>query len=155
MSYTCGLDMSGFDRCAAETIRAQTDGIHRAVENAAQEGAREAQHVGQFKDQSGNLRSHIHAENVQATTLTATWKIVSPEPYSIFVDAGTKAHRIEGNPLLKFYWPKVGAWVAFTGVNHPGGRPFPFAGPGALKAERVLIRDLEVMREKMSAIWRR
>lgn len=152
--YTCGLDMSGFDRCAAETLRAQTDGIHRAVENAAQDGAREAQNVGQFKDHTGDLRSHIRADNLQESTLTATWKIVSPEPYSIFVEAGTKPHEIPGNPLLKFYWPKVGAWVALPKVNHPGGRPFPFMGPGALKAERVLIRDLEVMRAKMSAIWR-
>lgn len=32
----------------------------------------------------------------------------------------TLAHQIKGNPLLVFYWPKAGATVFTTGVNHPG-----------------------------------
>ncbi|HWA29122.1 MAG TPA: HK97 gp10 family phage protein [Lacunisphaera sp.] len=155
MDFTVGLDMSRFDRAVERTHEEFTRGIHESVENAAREGAAEAKRVGQFKDRSGDLRAKIHAQERQETALTATWSIVSPQPYSMFVEAGTKPHKIEGNPLLKFYWPKVGAWVALPSVNHPGGRPFPFMGPAAQKAERVLYRDLVLVREKLRLIWKR
>lgn len=155
MSYTVGLDMRGFYDARDETMRALTRGIADSVETAAREGAAEAKSVGQFQDRTGNLRGNIRADAVQETALTATWSIVSPMPYSKFVESGTKPHRIEGNPLLKFFWPKVGAWVAFRGVNHPGSKAHSFMGPGMQKAERVLWRELEMTRRKIYGIWQR
>ncbi|MGH9093842.1 MAG: hypothetical protein ACRDXE_01640 [Acidimicrobiales bacterium] len=32
----------------------------------------------------------------------------------------TQPHRIDGNPLLVFHWPKAGGTVFFRHVNHPG-----------------------------------
>jgi hypothetical protein len=155
MQYTVGLDMSGFDRARERTMESLTRGIRESTENAAREGAAEAKRVGRFKDQTGKLRGGVRAEERQETALTATWAVVSPMPYSRFVESPTKPHEIHGNPLLQFYWPKVGRWVAFKSVKHPGTLGFPFMGPGMQKAERVLYRDLVLMREKICLIWKR
>lgn len=44
-------------------------------------------------------------------------------PQGEWTDAGTRPHQIRGNPLLVFFWPKVGRTVAFPKVNHPGNPP--------------------------------
>lgn len=46
--------------------------------------------------------------------------IFSLVPYAGFTDAGTEPHPIVGNPLLYFYWEKLGRSVALPYVNHPG-----------------------------------
>jgi len=48
-----------------------------------------------------------------------------------FVDVGsektkTRPHPIEGNPLLVFFWPKVGRVVFLPRVNHPGSDFGPY-----------------------------
>lgn len=43
--------------------------------------------------------------------------------YARFHHEGTAPHPIEGNPLLVFFWPKVGRVVFFRHVNHPGTKP--------------------------------
>ena len=57
------------------------------------------------------------------------WKVVSPQPYSMFVHEGTRPHMIfpkgPGYPL-RFFWPKVGRMVAFMHVRHPGTKAQPF-----------------------------
>ena len=42
-------------------------------------------------------------------------------PQAEFTEYGTKAHPIVGNPLLVFYWPKVGRTVFFRSVNWKPG----------------------------------
>ena len=43
-------------------------------------------------------------------------------PYAIFPERGARAHVIHpvNKPQLKFYWRRVGRWVRFNRVNHPG-----------------------------------
>lgn len=41
-------------------------------------------------------------------------------PQAGYTNDGTGAHVIEGNPLLVFYWPKVGRVVHLRSVAHPG-----------------------------------
>ena len=43
--------------------------------------------------------------------------------HASFTDEGTAPHRIFGNPLLVFYWPKVGKIMYLPRVNHPGTAP--------------------------------
>lgn len=45
-----------------------------------------------------------------------------PTPQALFTNDGTRPHRIEGNPLLSFYWPKIGRRVTVRYVNHPGNK---------------------------------
>lgn len=46
--------------------------------------------------------------------------------YALYHHEGTPAHDIVGNPLLVFYWERVGAVVAFRKVHHPGTQPNRF-----------------------------
>lgn len=48
------------------------------------------------------------------------YDVTSNAPYTLYVIKGTRPHPIPGNPLLAFFWPKVGANVVFRSVNHPG-----------------------------------
>lgn len=57
------------------------------------------------------------------------------KPRPEWLDEGTPPHRIDGNPLLSFYWPKVGRVVVFRHVNHPGYGGSHFAQT-TLTAER-------------------
>lgn len=41
-------------------------------------------------------------------------------PQAAFTDEGTRPHRIQGNPLLVFYWPRAGRTVFLRHANHPG-----------------------------------
>jgi hypothetical protein len=43
-----------------------------------------------------------------------------------YLEYGTKAHEIAGNPILAFYWDKVGANVFFRSVHHPGTKAYQF-----------------------------
>jgi hypothetical protein len=46
--------------------------------------------------------------------------------HAMWVHEGTAPHSIHGNPLLVFYWPRVGRTVFFRHVNHPGTKAVPF-----------------------------
>lgn len=183
MDFSCSLDMSRFEEARARTMTEFQEGFAHAAETAAREGAAEAKSVGKFKDRTGELRRNIRAEKLIEAARGARWKIVSPMPYSLFVEKGTKAHQI---------WPKAGyrfngplrsgqtrratgkgphehivgrglalRWKSSDGtvhfakmVNHPGSHAYAFMGPAALKAERVLYRELELMRARMGTIWK-
>lgn len=77
---------------------------------------------------SGRLAQSITVEQSRDTTgrYAPGYTIGPTVDYAQFVVAGTRPHRIDGNPLLVFYWPKVGATVAFRHVNHPGTSPNNF-----------------------------
>ena len=175
--------MTRFVEARSRTMEAIHEGIADAVENAAREGAAEARSVGKFKDRTGELRRNIHAEKISEGPRGARWKIVSPVPYSIFVEKGTKAHQIWpkaghafNGPLrqgqsrratgpgphehivgrgLALRWKGSDGTVHFAAmVNHPGSKAYAFMGPAAMKAERVLYRDIEVMRARLGTIWK-
>lgn len=64
--------------------------------------------------------------------------VVFSSPVLNYIIDGTPPHEIRpkgpGYPL-RFYWAKVGAWVAFMKVSHPGTAPNDFLTP-ALEAAR-------------------
>lgn len=41
------------------------------------------------------------------------------KPLGIYFERGTPPHTILGNPL-RFFWEKIGRWVSFNKVKHPG-----------------------------------
>jgi hypothetical protein len=63
------------------------------------------------------------------------YDVESTAPHSLYVLKGTRPHKITGNPLLGFFWPKVGQFVVFRSVNHPGTKANNFLGR-ALRAAR-------------------
>lgn len=58
--------------------------------------------------------------------------------YSYFQNEGTLPHVIRRKhaPALHFFWVKVGHWVTFQSVNHPGHRGRHWADKGLLIALR-------------------
>lgn len=63
------------------------------------------------------------------------YDVTSTADYSLYVIKGTRPHKITGNPLLGFFWPKAGSFVVFHSVNHPGTKPNNFLSR-ALRAAR-------------------
>lgn len=54
------------------------------------------------------------------------YDVTSTAAHTMFVIKGTRPHTITGNPLLSFFWPKVGRNVVFRSVQHPGTKPNDF-----------------------------
>jgi hypothetical protein len=127
----------------ARAIVAQ--GIQRAVENAVKEGAEEARRVHKYQDRTGNLTRSIQGRVVKTDDLVAEGVLEATAPYASFVENGTAPHRIEPRDAEALRWEGSDGAVHFARyVDHPGSPPFPFMGPGLLKAERVLERDIAV-----------
>ena len=65
-------------------------------------------------------------KSIKWSIQTAGWNVRgtsgSDLPYAIFPERGAAAHTIRpiGKPYLRFYWRRVGRWVRFDEVNHPG-----------------------------------
>ena len=72
-------------------------------------------------ERTGNLKA---LTDVTPPTLVdefvASGSIFSLAPYAGYTDAGTEPHEIPGNPLLYFYWDKLGEFMVLPVVNHPG-----------------------------------
>ena len=45
------------------------------------------------------------------------------QPLSDWIRFGTRPHPIVGNPLLAFFWERVGEFVIVHSVQHPGTKP--------------------------------
>lgn len=66
-----------------------------------------------------------------------------------FVIGGTEPHEIfaRNAPVLHFYWAKVGGFVSFARVSHPGTKPNDFRMPavdattGAAETELAAVFD--------------
>lgn len=88
-------------------------------------------------DDTGYLKSQLRVARSREGTgrYAAGWEVQSNAPYSLFVIKGTRPHTITGNPLLGFFWPKVGQFVVFHSVQHPGTRANNFLSR-ALRAAR-------------------
>jgi hypothetical protein len=88
-------------------------------------------------DNTGYLKSQLRvarSRDVRGRYETG-WDVQSNAPYSLYVIKGTRPHKITGNPLLGFFWPKVGQFVVFHSVNHPGTKANNFLSR-ALRAAR-------------------
>lgn len=113
--------------------------------------AREAQKGFGYTKRTGELDRSMRAPKTwQRGAFGWRTDLVTDAPYARYVDKGTRPHviRAKGGGMLRFYWPKVGAWVQFKQVNHPGfkGAGFraaaiqTFEQHAAIEVERALAR---------------
>jgi hypothetical protein len=117
-----------------------------AVETACVEGAEEAVRVHPYTDRTGRLTRSIRGQLMTATATSAEGEIVALAEYASFVENGTRPHRIEARNAQALRWEGSDGTPHFAkSVNHPGTKPYPFMGPGHLKAERVLEREINVI----------
>lgn len=175
------LDLSDFHSAVRDTKRALDVGRLKAVSLAAIEATQHARAVAPFKDRTGQLRSGIVARFISSNSTSVVWELLSPMPYSRYVEEGTRPHDI---------WPKapyglkgplrngqtrratgrgphehiVGRgialrWVDGEGthfarmVHHPGSPPMPFMGRAYLKAQAVLEREFELLFGLVAKLW--
>lgn len=150
---SCDIDLSEYRTLVGRSLDVVEKAIDRACEFAAVEGAEEARRVGQYQDRTGALRSGIVARFLSNTGRSVTWEILSPAPYSMYVEAGTSPHIIRARNARALRFQVGGRTVFAKQVSHPGTRPYPFAGPGMQQAERTLIRELEKVPIALQRVW--
>ena len=68
-----------------------------------------------------------------------------------WIIGGTKPHIIRAKraKALHFYWARVGRWVSFKRVRHPGTKPNDFIGRGVREFDRRLEGWLDVLAERI------
>ena len=68
-----------------------------------------------------------------------------------WIIGGTKPHIIRARraKALHFYWARVGRWVSFKRVRHPGTKPNDFIGRGVREFDRRLEGWLDVLAERI------
>lgn len=85
---------------------------------------------------TGELRRGLR--KTQSRDVRGRWStgydVTSNAPHSLFVIKGTRPHPIVGNPLLSFFWPKLGTNVVFRSVQHPGTKANNFLGRALRRA---------------------
>jgi hypothetical protein len=128
-----------YDRALVRLSNAVRRGVARAVD----EGAREGMNTRRYQDQTGLLTSMIKGWVEISTPGGAEGMLGAFTEYASYVDAGTAPHKIRGNPWLVFK-TSDGRWVRVHEVDHPGTKPDGFGGRMYLKAERVILREVEL-----------
>jgi hypothetical protein len=131
-------------------VRTIEDGLRKAVNRAAREGATEAIQRHTFTNRSGDLERSIGSiVDAGSTTDDYGAEIVALAQYASYVEDGTKPHVIEARRTAMLRWVnQLGAVMFRMRVNHPGTAPRPFMGLAYIKAEAVLIRECELALEK-------
>lgn len=71
-------------------------------------------------------KTGVSVTSAEGSTIKA--EAVADTDYAEVVVQGSKPHviRPRRGRALRFYWPKAGAVVYFSKVNHPGTAPNPF-----------------------------
>ena len=172
VSFTVDIDTSDLERAWAKSLTVLSDGIRQGVADGVTEGAQEARTVHRYKDRTGALTASTVGRVEVSAPGGAVGVIEATKPYASFVEEGTAAHEIrpklgagvEG-PLQKgqrrrgrgaeramLHWEDDNGHHFARKVNHPGTPSLPFIGPAVLKAERVIVRDVEVAIAKVATI---
>ena len=172
--FTCEVDTSDLERHWTQALGELSKGLGVAVKAAVEEGAEEARTKHQYKDQTGALTKSIKgvmqgagSESAQgyiaATDNKASWIENGTAPHVILPKSGLhgplpkgQSHRGEGDigtTRVALRWKGPDGRTHFAKiVRHPGGKPYPFMGPAYLKAQRVLVREIEVAIDKARRI---
>ncbi len=148
-----GLDE--LQRDWSEACRALSDGCRAGVTKGVEEGAAEARAVHRWRNRTGETERGIEGHVEVSTGGGAEGVIVSPAAHSTELEEGTAAHVIRARRAKALRWEDASG-VHFAGaVQHPGTQASPFMGPAALKAERVMVREIEVSEDVAAHIMAR
>ncbi len=175
------LDLSDFRATVGRTLDTLDVGRRKAVGSAAIEAAQYARSIGPFKDRTGQLRTGITARFINSDGRSVLWELLSPMPYSRYVEEGTRphdiwpkaAHGLKG-PLrngqtrratgrgphehivgrgIALRWVSGGVTHFAAMVRHPGTPALAFMGPAYLKAQAVLEREFELLFGVVAKLW--
>lgn len=143
MLVTLEDNLEEFEQRWDRALLALSSSMHRAVEAAVEEGPREALATRHYHDETGLLTSMTKGYVLARVPGGALGEFGAYTQYASFVNDGTRAHEIHGNPLLTFK-SSSGQWVTVAMVHHPGTEPDGFMDRGYIKAETVMIREIEL-----------
>jgi hypothetical protein len=164
------VDVDGLrdlERDWRDALEVVSDGVRKGVRLAVEEGPDEARRLHQYKDRSGKLTRSIKGRVLVSAPGGAVGEIIARPRYASFVENGTRPHDIWPKTGYGTMGPlrpgqsrrrlkDVGThrvalrWVGPDGrfrfarmVRHPGSKPHPFMSFAFLKAERVVLREIE------------
>jgi hypothetical protein len=60
-----------------------------------------------------------------------------------YLEKGTVAHLIKGNPVLAFYWDKIGRQAYFRSVQHPGTKPYEFMSRAFAEMREEIVAQIK------------
>jgi hypothetical protein len=122
------FEFDDFIRSLGQLGRDLDAGCYRTWEDQGKLAARSMQQSG-FKNQTGALSQSMMSSPAYKASFSYGLDLTANTYYALWVDEGTAPHAIvaqNGHPL-HFYWPKVGRWVSFWSVFHPGSKPAGFS----------------------------
>src|SRR5574343_934035 len=120
------IDISELRRKVQLSEQAINRDLSRAVKVGAKTGLTKAKQ-GTFQDQTGFLRSSIYESEIGWTSQGYWRQIVSPAPYSVYVEYPTKAHPIDPVKGKWLHWERPQGDHHFARhVEHPGTRGYFF-----------------------------
>jgi hypothetical protein len=97
---------------------------------------------------TGRLASSVKVTGPRIAGEEIIGSVGSALRYAATHDQGSKRHKIRAKPgqKLSFYWRRVGRFVQFDAVNHPGTRPYhwlstPAEDVGRRNNYRVVIHS--------------
>lgn len=128
----------------AEALGKISDGIGRGVRLGVEEGAAEARRVHRYKDRTGKLTASTRGRMETVTRGGAVGILQATRRYASYVEGGTRPHVIVPKKKRALRWVDEAGVHFAKRVHHPGTQPFPFMGPALLKAERVILREVEI-----------
>lgn len=106
--------------------RIHTEAVRRVLEELADvvpdsDAARSKYPAGAYPQRQPKLRTSQQV-TTSSTDTRFTTSVRYTAPQADFTETGTAPHTIHAKAggLLRFYWLKVEAYVAFPKVNHPG-----------------------------------
>jgi hypothetical protein len=154
--------------------------IRRAVTAASKDALVKAKQ-GTFKDKTGNLRSSIVESEIGWTSQGYWRQVLSPAPYSVYVEYPTSPHPIWPKAAHGFIGPTrrgqtvrangpgpheyiVGRgyalrWVDGSGehfarmVNHPGTRGYHYMSDASSVAHQTLINEFKRGFINLESVW--
>jgi hypothetical protein len=140
------VDTKATRQAAASIARDLLLGAPVVLDDVTQEVAEHARaHPEFYKPRHGmaGLQGATRAKLEIASGPTIRARVWNAKPYGIAVHDGSRPHEIRARraPYLVFFWEKVGHWVRFKKVNHPGTAPRPFLQtPRRYGEQRLIIR---------------
>lgn len=172
MFCTVEIDTRELEACGRHIVQELWRGTRDAVVSACIEAPRYALEVRQWKDRTGEAARRTRGYITSLTDSGATGMVESDVHYASYLDAGTAPHEIKpldyhwgdnrySHPTSRvtgrraenvtagagrgsFLRFMVGGRVVFARmVHHPGTRGDAYMGRAYLKAERVMLREVD------------
>ena len=139
------VNLAEFERAVEAFATDIERGCIGVVQQTCLDGAEHARAVGQFQDRTGALRASIHAFPTVRIERGAKGSFGTTKSYAAIVEGGSRAHEIRARRRAALRWEDAGGVHFARVVQHPGTKPLPFMGPGAIKAEQALHARTAVM----------